>query len=157
MCGWGYVLGIGLGYKGGVGSRCFGPGLPHLILLLLLKLCNIFCVYFLEEDFEGLLGVVGSDRGADGLVNHVELYKFTFFGPVRVAVEPVMDVFRAGAPEVVDILGGDEGDGGELGIEDGFGGAEGEEVLFDVDKGIGDDHLFILVEDAHRFFEIGYN
>ena len=59
-------------------------------------------------------------------------------------------------PEVVDILSGDDGDG-ELGAEDGFGGAEGEEVFFDVDEGVGADNLFVLVQDAHRLFEIGYN
>ena len=58
---------------------------------------------------------------------------------------------------MVDILSGDDGDGGELGAEDGFGGAEGEEVFFDVDEGVGADNLFVLVQDAHRFFEIGYN
>ena len=56
---------------------------------------------------------------------------------------------------MVNILSGDDGDGGGLGAEDGFGGAEGEEVFLDVDEGVGDDNLFILVQDAHRFFEIG--
>ena len=107
MCGWGYVLEVDLGYEGGVCSGYFWPGLPHLILLLLLKFFNIFGVYFLEEDFEGLLRVVGSDRGADGLADNVKLNKLTFFGPVGVAIEPVMDVFAAGAPKVVDIFSGD--------------------------------------------------
>ena len=107
VCGWGYVLEVDLGYEGGICLGCFGAGLPHLILLLLLKFCNIFGVYFLEEDLEGLLRVVGSDRGADGLADHVKLNKLTFFGPVGVAVKPVMDIFAAGAPEVVDIFSGD--------------------------------------------------
>ena len=152
VCGRGYVLEVDLGYQGGVCPGCFGSGPPHLILLLLLKFCYIFWVYFLEEDFEGLLRVVGSHRGADGLADHVELNKFTFFRPVGVAVEPIVDVFPAGAPEMVDIFCGNDGNGGELWVEDGFGGAEGEEVLFDLYVGVGYDNVFVFVQDAHLFF-----
>ena len=76
--------------RGWVCSGCFWAGLPHVAVI---EVCKYFCVYCLEEDFEGLLRVFGSHKGADGLSDHVGLDKFTFFEPVGVAVEAVMDVF----------------------------------------------------------------
>lgn len=93
--------------------------------------------------------------GSDGGTHAPALeHKFDELGAMLalgVVGEPVVEMFGAGSPCVGEVSGVLHGDVGEVLVEYGPGGGEGEVVLLDEDIAASDYHSPVLVQRQHIF------
>lgn len=111
----------------------------------------------LPYDLEHLFGVVGGDRGFYPASLEDDFYEFGLVLSVAVVGEPVVEVLAADTPAMGDSFAAIEGDGVDVGEEDGLGGRQREVVLVDHDEFFIHCHLAILVEYFCHNFEFDSN